>query len=244
MGVTVSIMSPKGGVGKSTLSILLATALYHKKELRVMVLDADEPQHSVMKKRQRDLQIIARAPKRLELYEALYSERPPYPIIGCSLDECPSLFQKYKDQYDIILVDTPRLVQQSEQHPFFKEINYFFIPLIPEELAFVETYRFYTFLQKKIMPFSDHFKRCLIILNKVQAHHKLSSVRRLFRGADIMEKGIQEHSYYEQEGRNTLFPMASDRKETKRFEDFLEDYLEMIYLASIEPYYEELMLKT
>lgn len=245
MGTTISILSPKGGSGKSTLSILLPTVLYHKKGLRVMVIDADYPQLSVLKKRQREMQILAIAPERLERYETLYAERPPYPILGCKLKDCPALIQKHRDQYDIIFVDVPTHIQQSEQHPFYKEINYFFVPLIPEELSLENTYLFYRFIQRKIMPHSDAFQRCIVLLNKVQAHHKLSSIRSLLqvRGADIMDKVVREYKYYEQEGRSTLFPMNSDRKETKLFEGFVENFLETIYPVSIAPLCEEFVLK-
>lgn len=244
MGITISILSPKGGAGKSTLSILLPTALYHKKDLRVMVLDADSPQCSVLKKRERELRILANAPKRLDRYETLYSERPPYPILSCELEDCSSLIQKYRDQYDLIFVDTPMRVQAPEQHSFYKEINYFFIPLIPEELSLEGSYRLYDFLQKKIMPHSKAFQKCMLLLNKVQVHHKVSSVRGLLRQAEIMEKVIPAYRYYEQEGRSTLFPMTSGKKETKRFDDFLEDFLEIIHPPSILPFYEELMLRS
>jgi len=244
MGITISIHSPKGGVGKSTLSILLPTALHHKKDLRVMVLDADYPQHSIIKKRERELRILARSPKMLERYETLYSERTPYPILPCNLEDCTSLIQKYKDQYDLIFVDSPRHVPTPEQHPFYKEINYFFIPLIPAELSLEGSYRFYDFLQKKIMPHSDAFQKCMLAFNKVQAHHRLSSVRGLFRDAEIMEKVIPAYRYFEQEGRSTLFPMTSGKKETKQFDDFLENFLEIIQPPSILPFFEELMLRS
>jgi len=244
MGITISILSPKGGAGKSTLSILLPTALYHKKDLRVMVLDADSPQYSVIKKRERELRILASVPKRLERYETLYSERAPYPILPCKLENCPSLIQKYKDQYDLIFVDTPSHVQALEQHPFYKEINYFFIPLIPEELSIEGSYAVYNFLQKKIMPHSDAFQKCMLVFNKVQTHHRLSSFRGLFRDMEIMEKVIPAYRYYEMEGRSTLFPMTSGKKETKQFDDFLENFFKIIRPTSILPYYEELMLRS
>jgi len=241
MGITISILSPKGGVGKSTLSILLPTALYHKKNLRVMVLDADAPQYSVIKKRERELRILASVPKRLERYETLYSERPPYPILPCKLEDCPSLIQKHKDQYDVIFVDMPRHVQTPEQHPFYKEINYFFIPLIPEELSIEASYEIYNFLQKKIMPHSDAFQKCMLVFNKVQTHHKLSSLRSLFKNIEIMEKVLPAYRYYEYNGRSTLFPMASSKKETKQFDDFLENFFEIIQPTSALSFFKELM---
>jgi len=228
MGITISILSSKGGTGKSTLSILLPTALYHKKNLRVMVLDADYPQYSIIKKRERELRILASEPKRLERYETLYSERAPYPILPCKLEDCSSLIQKYTDQYDVIFVDIPRHIQAPEQHPFFKEINYFFIPLIPEELSLLEFYLFYDFLQKKIMPHSNAFQKSMLVFNQVKVQ--------------IMKKVIPAYRYYEYKGRSTLFPMTSDKKETKKFDDFLENFLEIIHPPSLRPFFEELML--
>lgn len=54
----IAIFSPKGGVGKSTFTILLASYLQYSTKKSVMVLDCDMPQHSISKIRQREIAVL------------------------------------------------------------------------------------------------------------------------------------------------------------------------------------------
>lgn len=44
---TIAFATAKGGVGKSTFTTLFASYLYYDRAHRVVVIDADSPQHSV-----------------------------------------------------------------------------------------------------------------------------------------------------------------------------------------------------
>ena len=54
----ISVAGEKGGVGKTTLNIMLATNLFHTYGKKVVLLDVDDPQFSIFKKRQRELDLI------------------------------------------------------------------------------------------------------------------------------------------------------------------------------------------
>jgi cellulose biosynthesis protein BcsQ len=60
MPYLISFASQKGGPGKTTLSILAATYLFSKQS-QVVVLDADFPQHSFARHRQRDLHELSQS---------------------------------------------------------------------------------------------------------------------------------------------------------------------------------------
>ena len=47
----ISVAGEKGGVGKTTLNIMLATNLFHTYGKKVVLLDVDDPQFSIFKKR-------------------------------------------------------------------------------------------------------------------------------------------------------------------------------------------------
>lgn len=53
--IVVAVSSQKGGVGKSTLTVLLASYLYYVKGYDVAVMDCDSPQHSLDGERKREL---------------------------------------------------------------------------------------------------------------------------------------------------------------------------------------------
>lgn len=50
----ISIATQKGGVGKSTMTILLASVLHYRLGYNALVMDCDFPQHSLTHLRERD----------------------------------------------------------------------------------------------------------------------------------------------------------------------------------------------
>ena len=48
----IAFASQKGGVGKSTLTVLAASWLHYLHGIRVAVVDCDYPQHSILEPRQ------------------------------------------------------------------------------------------------------------------------------------------------------------------------------------------------
>ena len=54
--ILIAVSNQKGGVGKSTLTILLASCLHYDKGVEVAVVDCDTHQHSLSNMRNRDMQ--------------------------------------------------------------------------------------------------------------------------------------------------------------------------------------------
>lgn len=46
----ISVVGEKGGIGKTTLNIILASDLFYAKGKKIVLLDADNPQYSIYKK--------------------------------------------------------------------------------------------------------------------------------------------------------------------------------------------------
>ena len=58
----VSFATQKGGVGKSTFTIYAASWLHYVKGLNVAVVDCDYPQHSIIKQKKRDMEVVKTVP--------------------------------------------------------------------------------------------------------------------------------------------------------------------------------------
>ena len=54
----VAFSTQKGGAGKTTLTVLVASYLYYVKGLKVLVVDCDYPQFSIEDMRQRDMDLV------------------------------------------------------------------------------------------------------------------------------------------------------------------------------------------
>ncbi len=58
MSKIISILNQKGGVGKSNVTTLLANIFHFHFDFKIAVIDCDFPQHTIAKKRQRELKVI------------------------------------------------------------------------------------------------------------------------------------------------------------------------------------------
>ncbi len=51
----VSVCNQKGGIGKSTFTVLMASELHYRMGRNVLVVDCDYPQWSIVRQREREL---------------------------------------------------------------------------------------------------------------------------------------------------------------------------------------------
>ena len=111
----VAIASQKGGVGKSVFTVLLASVLHYRKDVRVAVVDCDSPQHSIALMRERDMENVM---KNDDLKVNLYRQyerirKPAYPVIKSDPEKGVEDLRRYMDEtgetFDIVLfVPLPR----------------------------------------------------------------------------------------------------------------------------------------
>lgn len=94
----ISVVGEKGGIGKTTLNIILASNLFYAKQQKIVLLDADNPQYSIYKKRNREMEMLdAEERAGLELY----------PIEPVTVQNLQDAILKYYGQVDYIILDLP-----------------------------------------------------------------------------------------------------------------------------------------
>ena len=84
----ISCTGEKGGCGKTTLNIILATNLFHLYGKKVVLIDMDNPQYSVYKKRNRDLGQVGS------------TEMPMFPVERATVQTLEPLIKKYYGTVD------------------------------------------------------------------------------------------------------------------------------------------------
>ena len=87
--IVVSFANQKGGVGKSTLTVLLASYLYYELGVSVAILDCDSPQNSPGKERKRELLMVKETPHLQEMTAEQYQRTGlrPYTIVETRLQD-------------------------------------------------------------------------------------------------------------------------------------------------------------
>ena len=83
------VCSQKGGVGKSTFTILLASWLHYALGRDVLVVDCDAPQWSIVAQRERELDVLERNDRYKLMMVRLFKRtgRKIWPVVRSTPDE-------------------------------------------------------------------------------------------------------------------------------------------------------------
>lgn len=135
MAVLISICTQKGGTGKTTLTMHLAT-YYHAVEKRnVIVLDADFPQHSFFNERALEIAKLRQDP---ELIAALQQQgRAPYEVRKVAMADAPALLDQLADKPDtVVFLDMPGTINIAGYDQVVRRLNYIILPMEADKLTF------------------------------------------------------------------------------------------------------------
>ena len=203
----ISIVGEKGGIGKTTLNILLATDLHYAKGKKVVLLDADNPQYSIHKKRRRELEILNK-----EEREGMVL----YPIEPVNVETIQDMILRYYGMVDYIIMDLPGSLN-VEMVRGLLYIEHVFIPFDHDELEIDSTSNFYFTLKDN---FLNNEERVLKSINlffnkyKLVKKNKFSVLRRQFMDAGIpmMRSVVKDRTIYRENYRNTLYPIPENKE--------------------------------
>ena len=231
MTKVISVFSPKGGVGKSTVSVLLANLFFFESNFKVAIIDADYPQRSILRHRKNELRIIAKDEHLTKIFDELYSDRLPYPIIPADINTCEETIRQLRstEDFDFIFVDAHKKFALKGMNSFLSEVNYFLIPAFLDDFSLGVAVEFNLLLEKGIRPNSEHFIDCDLFFNKVPGQNKLDQTMfDLEDKINIISQYIAKHISYERSYRSTLLPIPTKTKEGYRLTLFVEHFLAAI----------------
>lgn len=99
----ISICNSKGGVGKSVVTLMMATALAEQKGKKVLILDCDS---------------------QATAYEMAEQEKEQYPdneplveVESLSPRRVNTFLKRFGDDYDVIFIDIPRMTDKKADNP-------------------------------------------------------------------------------------------------------------------------------
>ncbi len=133
----ISVAHRKGGIGKTCITIHLATALATKKKLKVIILDTDSQQSAVE----------YREYEKNAVYEG---EEPPYPIQRAQPKYLFDEIRHLRDKYDIIFIDIPRMTEATDESQLSTALtycDYVLIPIVAGDLEGLSTQKFIKLVQ-------------------------------------------------------------------------------------------------
>lgn len=145
----VAMSNQKGGVGKSTVTILLASYLHYVKGKNVAVVDCDTLQHSVSHMRKRDMQTVEKSDeyKQLMMVQWEKIQKKAYPIIESTPAEARRKIDELMEaspELDIILVDLPGSLSSEGVFKTIINMDYVLTPIVADRIVMQSTMSFAT----------------------------------------------------------------------------------------------------
>ena len=134
----ISVAHRKGGIGKTSITLHLATALAVRKGYKVLVFDTDS-QKSALEYRQYEQDNV---------YEGA---APPYSIEAVQPKYLYDDVRHNFDKYDVIFIDVPRLTEAVGESQLTTALNYcdsVLIPIVAGELEALSTTKFIRLIQE------------------------------------------------------------------------------------------------
>ena len=144
----IAFSTQKGGAGKTTLTVLVASYLHYVKGMNVAVVDCDYPQHSIAEMRKRDLKTVMEDEHyKLMAYRQLQRIRKKaYPIAESTAEDAVAkadeLLEKMPET-DIVFFDLPGTVNSTGVLNTLANMDYVFSPIAADRVVMESTLKVY-----------------------------------------------------------------------------------------------------
>ncbi len=153
----IAIATQKGGIGKTSVTVLLASYLHYVRGYNVAVVDCDYPQHSIMDIRSREQKLISENDyfRSVALNHFKSLGKCAYPIIDCdpteAIEAAQKLIEEEEVKPDIILFDIPGSVRSSGVLSTLSQMDYIFTPISADRLVVESAIQFVSMFNENLI---------------------------------------------------------------------------------------------
>ncbi|MDM1354422.1 ParA family protein [Myroides marinus] len=248
--IFVAFSSQKGGVGKSTFTTLVASILHYQMNYNVVVFDADFPQHSLVKMKERDLSIVMEneALKKLAYKQFTTINKKAYPILQEKADNVLSAAKQFINEstipVDVVFFDLPGTVNTAGILNALSGMHYIFTPITADRVVMESTLVFTQLLRDVVMKKSETAIQSInLFWNQVDGRESTplydvynQAIKEL--DFSLMQSQIKSSSRFRKESeatskhvfRSTLLPPDKRLSKTSGLDLFIEEFLTIIQL--------------
>lgn len=246
----ISLSTQKGGVGKSTLTTLLASVLHYRLGYNVLVLDCDFPQHSLLNMRERDKKTIMVNDyhKKAAMKQFQTINKKAYPIIKCkaenALDEASTYIGQSVIVPDVVFFDLPGTANTKGVLTTLKSMDFIFSPITADRLVLESALSFAkAFLQLPHLEDGNVQQTMWLFWNQVDGREKTglydayeTAIKDL--ELPLMQTRIMDSKRFRKETddtgnyifRSSLLPAELNLLRSTRMEQFINEFLKIVQL--------------
>lgn len=144
--LNVAFSTQKGGAGKTTLTVLVASYLHYVKGYNVAVIDCDFPQHSIAEMRERDLQMaMGDEHYKLMAYEQFSTlNKKAYEVIESSpenaMEDAQNVIEELKP--DFVFFDLPGTINNPAVVRTLSFMDYIIAPISADRVVLESTLQY------------------------------------------------------------------------------------------------------
>ena len=174
----VAFSTQKGGAGKTTLTVLVASYLHYVRGYNVAVIDCDYPQHSISEMRERDFGMVEND----EYYKGMLfeqftrlGEKKAYPVIESDTQEALNEAEKLaqEDEYDFIFFDLPGTLNNEGLVLSLASMDYIIAPIAADRLVLESTLNYLIAVRDNIVSTGKtNIKGMYLLWNLVDGREK------------------------------------------------------------------------
>jgi ATPases involved in chromosome partitioning len=142
----VAFSTQKGGAGKTTMTVLVASYLHYVKGYNVAVIDCDFPQHSIAEMRERDLKMaIEDEYYKLLAYEQFTSlGKKAYMVVESSpenaIEDAENTIEELKP--DFLFFDLPGTINNIDVVRTLSQMDYIIAPISADRVVLESTLQY------------------------------------------------------------------------------------------------------
>jgi cellulose biosynthesis protein BcsQ len=235
----IGFSNQKGGVGKTAITMVMASYCHNTLGLKVGILDCDFPQHSIYKQRQREIELIKTDNDYKAAFIGLgrkaYAVEKSTPAAGAE-DMNKFLDLPAADQpYDLVFVDLPGTINSPGVLKTISELDHIFIPMIADEVVTSSTLEFAMLLQDNVITKPQlNLKQMHLFWNAVDKREHTSvyaETNAIIRAAGLQVLNTQvENSlkFRKPEFRSTFFPLNPKYTKDSKIIPLVEEILKIV----------------
>lgn len=169
----IAFSTQKGGAGKTTITVLVASYLHYVKNCNVAIIDCDYPQYSAYDLRKRDKEKMMQD----EYYQSMAAEmferigKGIYPVASSKAADAIGLAERMTEKegnLDYIFFDLPGTINNTAVISLLAEMDYVFCPIVADNVVMKSSIIFTERFLKK-MP---GIKGCYLMWNMVDRREK------------------------------------------------------------------------
>lgn len=241
----VAFSTQKGGAGKTTLTVLVASYLHFVKGYNVAVVDCDYPQHSIVEMRERDLKMAMDDPyyKRMAYEQVQQLQKKAYPVIESTPEDAVAKAKELADtDFDFIFFDLPGTVNNAGVVQTIARMDYIFSPIAADRVVMESTLRFVTVLNDMLVTTGkSNIKGLYLLWNMVDGREK-SELYDIYEnvinelGLSVLKTYLPDSKRFRRElstghkalFRSTIFPADKTLARGSNLDEITEEILSII----------------